>query len=81
MSWARYWSATAADRCLASSSRYAGRFASSFGTSGRVRPCQESASPNCDDIALTQPHFFSADASMSTTTLGSNGLGSMKLSE
>ena len=43
------------------------------GTSGRVRPCHESRSPNCDGMAAMHFHFFSAPSSIETTTSGLNG--------
>ena len=38
-----------------------------------VLPCHESLSPNCDGIAVTQRHFFSAVSSIDTTTSALNG--------
>ena len=46
------------------------------GTSGSVLACHESLSPNWEGIAWTHAHFFSADPSIETTMLGSNGFGS-----
>src|SRR4051812_24658836 len=54
-------------------SRYASLFPFSFGMSGSVLACHESASPNWDGMADTQFHFLSATSSIPMTILGSKG--------